>query len=214
MLMRQFDGKVSGAGLLKLEKIAHMRRMEAHFIDAAARRHWQDKPELARWIVLSVDGRKAASVVQSLADSDVESFMPMMKTTVIHSLTHKKIVRMKPLMPGYVMVKCVIGAASFAGLKLVSGVIDVLHTAAEAPYVVSEETVSRFMVLRDIDEQLGHETCSIVAGDFVEIIQGPFAGIRAFVRTVNKRKMVASIKATMFAGKVDIPIPLAFIEKV
>ena len=196
-----------------LARWAQMRAMSAHFLDAATRRHWQGCPEEARWIVLAVDGRKAQAVRDSLEDADVETLMPTEKRVVIHRVTRQKITREKPLIPGYVLVRCVVGPAAILGLNGVDGARHVLHMADGKPYIVSDKVVFKFNTLNEVIDNNNEEIDRIFKGDFVEVTNGPFEGIRAHVRSVDRRKHLAVIKATMFAGALDIPIPLAFVEK-
>ncbi|MET3602164.1 transcription termination/antitermination protein NusG [Martelella mangrovi] len=196
-----------------LARWAKMRSMWANFIDAATRRHWRDCEERAQWLVLAIDGRKAESVRDSLEDADVETLMPMEKRIVIHSRTKERITRERPLLPGYLMVRCIIGPAALMGLNGVAGVRHVLLMADGDPYVVNNNVVMKFKKLNEISDEENEELCEVSKGDFVEVMCGPFEGIRAHVRSVDTRKRLAVIKATMFAGKLDIPIPLAFVEK-
>ncbi|MET3601826.1 transcription termination/antitermination protein NusG [Martelella mangrovi] len=164
-------------------------------------------------MVLAIDGRKAQAVRDSLEEADVETLMPMEKRIVIHRQTRKKIRKDRPALPGYLMVRCLVGPAAIMGMNGVDGVRHVLHRADGEPYLVSNDVAMKFMAMSEIVDETDEEDSTVLAGDFVEIMRGPFEGICAHVRSVDRRKRIAVIKATMFAGKLDIPIPLAFIEK-
>lgn len=200
-----------------LEKIARNRReMEeeeanrsAACVDRVYAMLWE-----ARWYCLQIKKDCESSVENALRASRIEAFMP--RELVVEVRRGRKVERVIPCFPGYMLVRIVPSAAAFLGLKSHENVVDIVGGNTGSYHVIRDADVD---VFRRFYQQ--EETPRIAVdktmkdGDRADIVMGPFAGFMCVVTSVKWcRQAKASVRIDVQGRAFDLAsIPLAFLKK-
>ena len=207
-----------------LARWAEMRAMSVHFIDAAARRHWQNCPERARWVVLRVRPRCESRVAEWLEERGIETFLPVRKEKYINRRRKETVESERVVLPGYLFVCCLIGPAAISGLDRLKrdggmyphagDVHGIMTTTDGYAYQVSQERMSKFIDMCHIAEKEPQaQGVHFKRGDRVVLTDGPFAGMEGFVRRFKPRHGRALVEMRGFKNAPEIDFPVAMLEK-
>lgn len=186
-----------------------------HDIDMASRRLVADYPKLAGWFCLSVKNRREFAVEKCLGESDVEACVPRRKGDVIRKRGRELPPPTLPVIPGYLLVKCVPSPSAFSGLRNVDNVTGIIGRG-EVPYRVPVKFIEPFMALAAEGkydyhpEEHGYEVYMQV-----RITDGPFASFPAVVTNIDKAATEGriNVEASIFGRSTPIELDLAQIEK-
>lgn len=169
----------------------------------------------AQWYVLRVEDRVDIAVDKLLEDANVERWMAVKSV-----LPPRRSGRMKqrcepvlmPALPGYVFVKVVACAMTWAGLKTIKGVVDVLG-GADNPKPVKEAEILKLQAFIEKDPKAIEVLWNALkVGDRVSIDTGPFASFEAIVLMVGDAERI-KVEASLFGRSVPLDIDLAQVTK-
>jgi transcription antitermination factor NusG len=190
-------------------RIALTRREQAMLAAAG-----MDGPE-ARWYVLRVENGCDKAVDKALDDANVERWMASRRVVPPkHRGRNGK--RPEPFdapaLPGYLFVKVVSCPASWAGLKTLEGVVDVIG-GADNPKPVKEQEIVKLQAFIEKDPKaIEVLTNALKAGDKVSIDDGPFRSFEAIVLLLGEGERL-KVEASLFGRAVAIDLELAQVTK-
>ncbi|NGO50447.1 transcriptional antiterminator NusG [Mesorhizobium camelthorni] len=191
------------------QRIALTRREQAMLAAAG-----MDGPE-ARWYVLRVEDRADIAVDKSLEEANVERWMAV-KEVEPKRRGKRKWQSLEPCMlpalPGYLFVKVVSCAVTWAGLKTVKGVVDVLG-GADNPKPVNEQEIVKLQAFIEKDPKaIEILTNALKVGDRVTIDNGPLASFQAVVLMLGDSERI-KVETHLFGRASFVDLDLAQVTK-
>ncbi|MCM2472139.1 transcription antiterminator [Rhizobium sp. CG5] len=201
--------------VFKREKAISENAIRIHNIGMASRRIADDYPDLAAWFCLRVKPRTDFVVEKALADAGVHCLVATRKGDKIVK-RHRIIPSpMLPVLPGYVMVRCVPHVAAMAGLRRFDNVVDVVG-GAETPYRVPMKFVSKFIEKASNGEYDYRPPSAMVyhLGEAVRVVDGPFASFNGAVVEMGTIRNRIKVDVDIFGRLTPVELDIAQIEKV
>ncbi len=186
------------------------RRTEAMLAGAG-----QDVPS-RRWYVLRIAPRCETSVDNALHAAAVEHWLPSMevqpKRRGRRSTGPRPLVSM-PIWPGYLFVKVVNTARSWAGLSRLDGVLSVLGTA-ERPAPIADDILLKLKVKLAHDEDARDILVDAMkTGQRVRVTDGPFASFEGVVQSLGGFDR-AKVEVGIFGRECLVDLELAQLTKI
>ncbi|RWF65458.1 MAG: transcriptional antiterminator NusG [Mesorhizobium sp.] len=173
-----------------------------------------DGPE-ARWYVLRVEDRADIAVDKSLDAANVEHVMISTEVEAKRrgGRKHQSLEPCRaPAFPGYLFVKVISTARTWAGLRTIKGVLDPIG-GADNPQPVTEQEIVKFQARIENDpEAFAVLTNALKAGDKVAIDDSPFSGFEAVVLMLGDKHRI-SVEVDIFGRKTPISLDLAQVTK-
>jgi len=161
------------------------------------------KESLTRWYAVYVKSRSEKKVLQTLADKDIEAYLPIQKKLRQWS-DRKKLVEM-PLMPGYVFVH--ITRKDYDRVLQTEHVVCYITFGGKAAPVRDEdiESLKRMLHQDQIKVELTRE--DLKPGEQVEILSGPLMGMKGeLVQIKGKNKVGIRLQPVGYTVMVEVPI--------
>ncbi|TXI06168.1 MAG: transcription antiterminator, partial [Rhizobium sp.] len=159
-------------------------------------------------------GRENA-VEKLLADADVESLVVMTNVCKVVKRGRVRVVASRPVIRGYVLVRCCAVPAAMMGLLEVDDVIDIVGGAIK-PYRADADSISRFKTMAaegkydaTVVTQHGFEL-----KEEVRVTDGPFASFPAIIVAIDDEKSMVSVEVNIFGRPTPVHMHLDQIEKV
>jgi transcription termination/antitermination protein NusG len=200
----------------KQDKAIAANRLRISQLSLASRRIVADYPDMAAWFCLQVKGRSEKIVVSMLNDVDIEAVVPMRIGERI--MKRHRIIKgpLIPVLPGYVLVKCVPSAGAMLALrrfdKRVIGVVG----GAERPYRIPMKYVTKF-IANAVAGEYDHRPPSPLefdVGEGVRVSDGPFASFPATVTSYDAERNRICVEVNIFGRPTPVDLDVAQIEKV
>lgn len=193
------------------EREAEIRLFQLSMASRAVLGDWHGR---AGWICLHVERNFERAVENVLMRGCVESYLPCWpgtKTARRGNCRRPKNRPGSPVYPSYVLVRCALSTDALLGIEAIRHVYCVIG-GAERPALCSDQSVSRFKemvdkgMLQEIEADL-----SMQPGERVRVIAGPFAD--HYVTVVSVKEDSAVVELALLGHSHDIPMPLAFLER-
>ena len=165
--------------------------------------------EIKTWYAIYTKPRAEKKVAQRIEDKNIEVFLPLVKK--VRKWSDRKKIIYFPLIPSYVFVK--INENNLLVVLPLDGVVRVL-THLGKPAKVKDLEIENLKILSNNEEGYDYKISdlSLVVGDAVEVIKGPFTGIIATcVKKGNKCRVVVKLNA--LGSCFNLSIPLNYLEK-
>ncbi|MBK8501574.1 MAG: UpxY family transcription antiterminator [Saprospiraceae bacterium] len=162
-----------------------------------------------RWYAIVTKYRNEKMIAKKLNAINHEAYVPLMKT--VRQYTSRKKIHHLPLINCYVFVKI-----DLKDMVKVLEITNVFHFVKFGNEIaeISENEITILRRITEVDyplEVIDHSVLS--AGDQVEIIEGPLAGIRGtLIKNQNKKKFV--VEFDKLEHKIAIEIEDKFLMKV
>ena len=166
-------------------------------------------PSAARWYCLTVNDGREIALGKTLAGAGVEALVPT-ETIERKSSTGERYEVKRPMFAGYAFVRLIPSLLAFERLRSVESGIDFLRSG-ESYQEVADADMGR--CFREID-RLSKDK-SICDSSQVEVIYGPFTGMKAVVLQVIKPKSQdpkCRIWSDVYQREIA-NVPLAFLRK-
>ena len=158
------------------------------------------------WFPSSIKKAALRSLVKDLAKFDNDSRV----WTPTGFIKKKGVVSLRPIFSGYLFMHC----------RLATGVADYIQdrykayflSGGKGPYALSEQEmeslkkIERNYVLEEIEELVDFEL-----NDSVEIIEGPFMGLKGVVEEIRGEHIF--VTASIFSRVISIPFDASFLRK-
>ena len=155
------------------------------------------------WYVLKTKPFAEKKVFSNLERKQFNVFLPL--TTVIRQWSDRKKKMQVPLIPSVVFVKC--NQKELHLFHGESGIVCVL-SYLKKPAIVKEFEIEslRILVTEFVGEEIVFEALSIIPGQLVEVIKGPFKGMVAEAILSNgKHRIKVKIDALNTQCAINIP---------
>ncbi len=116
----------------------------------------------------------------------------------------KRVPVIKPLYPGYVLVRMVLNERTEHAISAMKGVRFVTHGGDPQP--LREEEVNRILGIEEAEEVEGREEIPFRAGQVVEVIQGPFTDFSGTVQEVYPEKGKVKVEVSLFGRPTSVEL--------
>lgn len=165
--------------------------------------------EQTQWYAIFTKPRAEKKVYQRMQDSDIEAFLPLIKT--IRQWSDRKKTVEVPLISSYIFVN--LPEKELYRTLPIQGTVNVLKHLGK-PAKIRESEIENLRILCGNSENHTISNCiSVSNGDDVEVINGPFMGLMATcVREGNNHRVLVKIDSLGSCFNVDIP--LSFLRKI
>ncbi len=174
-----------------------------------------DHPDMnPAWLCLRVMAGREIAVENVLREQGVEALVVCSNPCKVQRRKRAIVIDAKPVLRGYVLVRCLVLPAAIMGLLSVDGVIEILGGPVE-PYRATPEEIIRFkMMARDgkYDHTEDMKT-RFTLGEKVQVTDGPFASFPGTVTAVDAEKFRADVEVMIFGRATPVNLDLAQIEK-
>ena len=116
----------------------------------------------------------------------------------------KRVPVIKPLYPGYVLVRMVLNERTEHTISAMKGVRFVTHGGDPQP--LREEEINRILGIEEADDTEGREEIPFRAGQAVEVIQGPFTDFSGTVQEVYPEKGKVKVEVSLFGRPTSVEL--------
>ena len=144
-----------------------------------------------------------------LKDTDLQAVVPKrLVSERKNGLYHEKI---KPLFPGYVLIKGMVTTENYYVIKTIPGIVRILKDNNGLYRIHPEEIeiISRLMV----NGELIGTSLAFQNGDSVVITEGPLLGMEGLITDINKRKGRARVKLSILGDERTVDLSIRFITQ-
>lgn len=167
------------------------------------------------WFCLRVMTGRENAVEKVLTAADVESLVVMTNECKVVKRGRVRVISARPVIRGYVLVRCCPVPAAMMGLLQVDDVLDVVGGAIR-PFRADEDSISRF---KRMAEEGKYDAASKKERRFelkeqVRVTDGPFASFDAIIITIDDEKGLVSIEVNIFGRSTPVHLHLDQIEKI
>lgn len=182
---------------------------------ASTERIAADYPEFKPgWFCLRVMTGREFAVEKRLDDAGVETLVVRSNSYKVVRKKRVRIVPEKPVIKGYVLVRCLPTAAAMMGLLHVDDVIDVVGGAVR-PWRAEMKSINRFkdLAANGKYDHREEEAYSFKVGEGVRVTDGPFASFPAVVTAVDLERFRVTVDVAIFGRSAPVDMDIAQIEK-
>ncbi len=203
-------------GDFKQDKAIAANKLRIAQLSMASRRIANDYPDLAAWFCLQVKDRSEKIVVSMLDDVDIEATVPVRKGDRI--IKRHRIIKapLIPVLPGYVLVRCVPSAGAMVALKNFDKRVIGVVGGAERPYRIPMKYVAKFIqsaLAGDYDHR-PPSPLKFSIGEQVLVTDGPFASFPGEVTSYDAMGNRICVEVYIFGRATPVDLDVAQIEKV
>lgn len=199
----------------KQEKARAQARIKIRNLSMASKRIAADYPDLACWFCLRVVSGREFLVEKALLDADIDALVPTRKGEKIMKRHRILPAPTLPVLPGYVLVRCVPSAAAMVGLMRFERVLDIVG-GGERPYRVPLKFVNRFIEKAVAGEYDSKPPSPIEyrLHQKVMVVDGPFASFPGIVTAIDHDRGRITLDVDIFGRPTPVELEVAQIEKV
>jgi transcriptional antiterminator NusG len=199
----------------KQDKAIREKRIKIAHIGMAAKRIADDYPNLAQWFCLRVVAGREFLVEEALTNAKVHALVPtrvgdkiMKRHRIIPAPT-------LPVLPGYVLVRCVPSAAAMMGLRRFERVLDIVG-GADRPYRIPLAFIEKFIqrVHEGAYDHRPPDPTVYEVGEAIKVTDGPFASFPGTVIDWDGEKNRVKVEVMIFGRETPVELDVAQIEKV
>ncbi len=210
---------VSAEAWAKSDRAASANRMRIDHLSMASRRVVArleaegDAPKPG-WFCLRVMTGCEKAVEKVLSAADVETLVVMTNVSKVVKRGRVRIIASRPVIRGYVLVRCCPVPAAMMGLLQVDDVIDIVGGAIR-PYRADADSISRFkkMAAEGKYDPGTVKEHSFELTERVRVTDGPFASFPAIIIAIDDEKALVSVEVDIFGRPTPVHMHLDQIEK-
>lgn len=192
-------------------KISHL----AMATKSATARIAADEPDMKpSWFCFRVMTGCEKAVENLLINEGVEALVVRSNDMRVQRRKRSIIIPGRPILRGYVMVRCLALPAAIMGLLSVEGVLEILGGPVN-PYRASEKEINEFKTMA-LDGKYDHADDALAGlklGDQVRVTDGPFAWFQAVVTAIDEESHSCTVEIDIFGKSVPCILDLAAIQK-
>lgn len=204
----------------KQEKARAETRLSIHHLSMASKavteRIIRDEPDMkAHWFCLRVMTGREIAVEDALEKAGVEALVVRRKGKPYFLRGRVREVPDKPVIRGYVLVRCLELPAAISGLVRVDDVIGIVGGPMR-PYRADAESITRFKQMA-AEGKYDHRDPvkeKYDVGSKVRVCDGPFASFPGVVTAVDYDRFRISVEVSIFGRETPVELDIAQIEKV
>ncbi len=162
-----------------------------------------------KWYAIFTKSRSEKKVYERFQDSDIEAFLPIVKT--VRQWSDRKKTVYLPLIPSYVFVK--MDEKYLYDTLKIPGAVGVLKHLRK-PAIVREVEIENLKILSNSKEKFEiSNDIQLIKGDTVEVTKGPFMGLIAVCeKTGSNYRVVVEIES--LGSGFTVNIPMSFLRKI
>lgn len=222
MTMQHKRNGISGAPIeirdfasFKQDKAIRERRIKINNIGMASKRIADEYPKLVAWFCLRVASGREFLVEDSLKNADVDALVPTRKGDKIMKRHRIIPAPTLPVLPGYVLVRCVPSPTAIVGLMRHERVLGIVGDG-ERPYRVPLKFVNKFIENAEAGayDHRSPLPLDYIEGELVRVTDGPFASFPATVVDFDAEKNRIGVEVNIFGRPTPVELDVAQIEKV
>jgi transcriptional antiterminator RfaH len=161
------------------------------------------------WYCIRTQRYKESWVNHQLADLGKECYLPLLRERRIVRRQWKDVI--EPLFPCYLFVRCGDGA-DFRTVSTLPGTINILSSQEHGPIVVDERVVAALRH-RSVQGYITVAPPALIAGEELEVIAGPFAGVSALFQQELKAGERIAVLMQVLSSSVRVELPRAYVRK-
>lgn len=167
------------------------------------------------WYCLRVMTGREFAVEKRLLESDVECLVVRTNPTKVVRRKRVMIIPAKPVIAGYVLVRCLPLPAAMMGLVHIDDVLDVVGGAV-TPYRADEKSVNLFKKMAeegkyDHQDRAKH---SFMLKEGIRVADGPFASFPGTITAIDDERSRVTVDVDIFGRATPVELDIAQIEKV
>lgn len=210
---------IRNVSMLKRDQVADDLAIRIDHLSMASRRVIQrikaDYPGMKEgWYCLRVMTGSEFAVEKRLDRADVESLVVRSNG---YKVVRKKRVRWvpeRPVIAGYVLVRCLPIAPAMMGFLGVDGVLDIVGGAV-SPWRAKDESINLFKQNAcegNYDHRMP-EKYDFMVGEGVRVCDGPFASFPGTVTAIDMEQFRVKVEVMIFGRATPVDLDIAQIEK-
>jgi transcriptional antiterminator NusG len=144
----------------------------------------------------------------TMKEAPISAIVP--KRSIMERKDGKWHERIKPLFPGYILLKGQVDIANYYALRCVPGVVRILKDSHGLYRIYPEEIriINKLMCNGDI---IG-SSIAFKQGDKVIVTKGPLLGLEGLITTVDSRKGRAKVKLSFLGDERTVDLSISFVE--
>lgn len=160
------------------------------------------------WFVVKTNSRAEKRVAERIDKIGLKVYLPLIESIKQWSDRKKKI--QTPLIPSTLFVNC--HSSELARLFDIQGFHSILHYLKKPAIVRNYEIENLKILLKESDALEPFDNFSLMPGERVEVIRGPFQGLIATSLEVNRtHKLIVEIES--LEQSFVVHIPKSFVRK-
>ena len=160
------------------------------------------------WFVVKTNSRAEKRVAERIDKIGIKVYLPLIESIKQWSDRKKKI--QTPLIPSTLFVNC--HPSELARLFDIQGFHSILHYLKKPAIVRNYEIENLKILLKESDALEPFDNVSLMPGEKVEVIRGPFQGLIATSLEVNRtHKLIVEIES--LEQSFVVHIPKSFVRK-
>ena len=132
------------------------------------------------------------------------------ETEIKDGVTKEKV---KKLFPGYVLVEMVMTDEAWFVVRNTPGVTGFIGSSGKGAKPTPLQPFEVDNLLKSMGVTKVKENLSLVEGDKVKIVSGPFAGMNGKIENINKDEKMANVIVDLFGQETSVEVELEQIEK-
>jgi len=165
-----------------------------------------------RWYAVQTQARhenRVCRMIQQEIDKDTDPERGIREVLVpTHEVVEirrgKRVPVIKPLYPGYVLVRMILNQQTEHAISAMKGVRFVGQGGGPQP--LREEDINRIMGVEVEEEADGREEIPFRTGQVVEVIQGPFTDFSGTVQEVYPEKGKVKVEVSLFGRPTSVEL--------
>jgi len=168
------------------------------------------KPEDKKyWYAIFTKPRAEKKVHQRMIDSDIEAFLPLVKT--VRQWSDRKKTIQIPLISSYVFVYML--EKDLNQTLPIQGTVNVLKHLGK-PAKVRDIEIENLKILSDSNESFEIDnSIKVLKGEIVEVLKGPFMGLIATCEKTSGNHRVI-VKIDSLGSCIIVNVPLSYLRKI
>jgi len=121
--------------------------------------------------------------------------------------------KIKKLFPGYILVEMVMTDEAWFVVRNTPGVTGFIGSSGKGAKPTPLQPFEVDNLLKSMGVTKVKENLSLVEGDKVKIVSGPFAGMNGKIENINKDEKMANVIVDLFGQETSVEVELEQIEK-
>ena len=122
--------------------------------------------------------------------------------------------KVKKLFPGYILVEMVMTDEAWFVVRNTPGVTGFIGSSGKGAKPTPLQPYEIDNLLKSMGVSKVKENLSLVDGDKVNIVSGPFAGMNGKIENINKEEKIANVIVDLFGQETSVEVELEQIEKI
>ena len=164
---------------------------------------------ISNWYCVRTQRYKENWVGRQLLDLGREFYLPLLRERRIVRRQWKDVI--EPLFPCYLFVRCVDGS-DFRAVSTLSGAVNILSSVENGPIPIDERVITTLRN-RSLHGYITVQPPSLVAGEELEVVAGPFEGVAVLFQQELKAGERVAVLMKILSSWVRVDLPRTYVRK-